>query len=133
MVCATPSLSTFYLVSISLIVSKFLGGFSFHVIIFQPLVNVTILTYNRHSWPLSSEGSLACHTGHFFIWSFLRTHDNQTCCLTLSSGGVNTCINSMSLVIWVWTALSHIRGERSTNWWRQHSSCCTGHFHLYQN
>ena len=30
-----------------------------------------ILTYARHSWPLSSEGSLACHTycdtGHPFI------------------------------------------------------------------
>ena len=30
-----------------------------------------ILTYARHSWPLSSEGSLACHTycdtGHSFI------------------------------------------------------------------
>ena len=26
-----------------------------------------ILTNARHSWPLSSYGSLACHTGHTFI------------------------------------------------------------------
>ena len=37
--------------------------------IFHPYGDVTItgerlqiLTYARHSWPLSSEGSLACHT-----------------------------------------------------------------------
>ena len=35
-----------------------------------------ILTYTRHSWPLSSEGSLACHaycdTGHPFIMLILQ-------------------------------------------------------------
>ena len=45
---------------------------------FHSFADVTIagerlqfLTYARHSWPLSSEGSLACHTycdtGHLFI------------------------------------------------------------------
>ena len=33
--------------------------------------SLQILTYARHSWPLSGEGSLACHTycdtGHSFI------------------------------------------------------------------
>ena len=54
------------------------GGFSSHSRIFHLYGDVTIageglqiLTYARHSWPLSSEGSLACHTycdtGHPFI------------------------------------------------------------------
>ena len=41
-----------------------------------------ILTYARHLLPLSSEGSLACHTfcdtGHPFIWSSPRTSDTHT-------------------------------------------------------
>ena len=54
------------------------GVFSSHSRIFHSYGDVTvagegqqILTYARHSWPLSSEGSLACHTycdtGHPFI------------------------------------------------------------------
>ena len=53
-------------------------GFSFRSRIFHLYGDVTfaseglqILTFARHSWPLSSEGSLACHTycdtGHPFI------------------------------------------------------------------
>ena len=53
-------------------------GFSFHSRIFYSYGDVTIadeglqiLTYARHSWPLSSEGYLSCHTycytGHPFI------------------------------------------------------------------
>ena len=53
-------------------------GFSSHSRIFHSYGNVTftgeglqILTYARHSWSLSSEGSLACHTyfdtGHPFM------------------------------------------------------------------
>ena len=53
-------------------------GFSSHSRIFDSFGDVTfadeglqILTYARYSWPLSSEGSLACHTycdtGHPFI------------------------------------------------------------------
>ena len=53
-------------------------GFSSHSRIFHSYGDVTItveglkvLTYARHSWPLSSEGSSACHTycdtGHPFI------------------------------------------------------------------
>ena len=45
------------------------GGFSSHSRIFHSYGDVTItceglqiLSYARHSWPLSSEGSLACHT-----------------------------------------------------------------------
>ena len=42
-----------------------------------------ILTYVRQSWPLSSEGSLACHTycdmGHPFMMSSPRIRDSHTC------------------------------------------------------
>ena len=41
-----------------------------------------ILTYTRHSRPLSSEGSFTCHTycdtGHPFLRSSPRTHDIRT-------------------------------------------------------
>ena len=43
-----------------------------------------ILTYARHSWPESSEGSLACHTyydklrGIRLYWSSPRTRDTHT-------------------------------------------------------
>ena len=56
----------------------FVCGFSSHWRMFHLYGNVTIAgdgrqvsTYDRHSWSLSSEGSLACHTycdtGHPFI------------------------------------------------------------------
>ena len=71
----------------------FLWGFTSHSIIFQSYGDVTItgeglqiLTYARHSLPLSFEGSLACHTycnmGHPF------TH---ACCRAFGSGAVTTC------------------------------------------
>ena len=41
-----------------------------------------ILTFVRHIWPLSSEGSLACHPyidkGHRLKWSSPRTRDTHT-------------------------------------------------------
>ena len=48
-----------------------------------------ILTYARHSWPLSSEGSLACHTycdtGHPFIMvTFTALYDHTKCCILCS-------------------------------------------------
>ena len=43
-----------------------------------------IFTYARHSWPLSSEGSLVCHTfcdiGHPLLWSSPRNCDTQCSC-----------------------------------------------------
>ena len=59
-------------------IDQFVWGFSFHSWIFHSYGDVTIagqglqiLTYTRHSWPLNTEGSLACHTycdtGHPFI------------------------------------------------------------------
>ena len=57
---------------------RLFGVFSYHSRIFHSYGDVTIAgeglqiwTYARHSWPLSSEGSLACHTccgtGHLII------------------------------------------------------------------
>ena len=59
-------------------VSLFVYGFLSHSRIFLSYGNITItveghqiLTYTPHSWPLSSEGSLVCHTycdmGHSYI------------------------------------------------------------------
>ena len=63
------------------------------------------LTYTRHSWPLSSEGSSACHTycdtGHPFIMdnslSSPRTRDTHTYCRAFSSGAVTTCFYDLGL------------------------------------
>ena len=65
-------------VSMQLFVCSFVWVFSSHSRIFHSYGNVTIcgeglqiLTYARPSWPLRSEGSLACHifcdTGQLFI------------------------------------------------------------------
>ena len=55
------------------------------------------LTYARHSWSLSSEGSLAWHTNcdtwQSFIWSSPRTRDTHTCCRLSDSGAATTCFN----------------------------------------
>ena len=73
----------------------FVWGFYSHSGIFHSYGDVTItdqgiqmFTYARHSWPLSSEGSLACptycDTGHPFI----RTRDTHTCCPAFGSEDV---------------------------------------------
>ena len=54
-----------------------------------------ILTYARHSRPLSSEGSLACHTycdttGHLYYNGHLRGPVTHTCCRAFSNGTVTT-------------------------------------------
>ena len=60
-----------------------------------------ILTYARHSWPLSSEGSLTyhthCETGLPFIMVISRTRDTHTCCRAFGSGTVSTCFNDLGL------------------------------------
>ena len=50
-----------------------------------------VLTYARHLWPLSSEGSLACNT-YFDTGHPLspRTCDIHTCYRAFSSGAVTT-------------------------------------------
>ena len=60
-----------------------------------------ILNYARHSWPFSSEGSLACHTycdtGHPFIIVISRTSDTHTYSRAFSSGAVTTCFSDLGL------------------------------------
>ena len=59
-----------------------------------------ILTFTRHSWPLCSEGSLACHTycntGHPFIMvnSEVPWH---TFCRVFRSGALTTCLYDLGL------------------------------------
>ena len=49
-----------------------------------------ILIYSGHSWPLSTEGSLACQPycdmGHPFVMSFPRMSDTCICCQAFDSG-----------------------------------------------
>ena len=78
-----------------------------------PLPNkgLQILMYTRQSWPLSSEGSLACHTycdtGNMFnIWS-LKTPDTHTCCRPYGAGFVTT----WSVTIRDQTPISCMQGE----------------------
>ena len=63
------SLFVFKILRIRQMFCLFAWVLSSHSRIFHPYGDVTItgerlqiLTYARHSWPLSSEGSLACHT-----------------------------------------------------------------------
>ena len=60
------------------------------------------MTYARHSWLLSSEGSLACNTycdtGHPFVWSSPRTRDIHCwCCQEFDSSTVATYFNDLGL------------------------------------
>ena len=76
-----------------------------------------ILTYARHLWPLSTEGSIACHTycdtGHLFImiiskgvWHFL--------CQSFGSWAVFTCLNDIRLSRLGFEHPTYrLRGERS--------------------
>ena len=53
-----------------------------------------ILNYTRHSWPRSSEGSLACHTYCDLLctcFSSSMTRDTHTCGRAFSSGAITTC------------------------------------------
>ena len=77
-----------------------------------------VVTYTEHLWPLSTDGSLACHTycdtGYPFTLVIMRTRASHSCYWAFSSGAVTACFN-----YWV---LSHLgfknptfrmRGERS--------------------
>ena len=79
------------------------GGFLSYLRIYHSYEDFTItrerlqiLTYARHSWPLSSEGSLACHTycdtGHPFI---MVTPDT---CLVFGSGVVTAWFYNLGVL-----------------------------------
>ena len=85
----------------------FVCGFSSHSRIFHLYGDVTItgegvqiLTHTQHSWPLSSEGSLACHTycDISLEWSSPRTCDTHTCCRAFGSGAVTTCFHDLGVL-----------------------------------
>ena len=65
-------------------VCLFVWGFSSHSRIFThietlplPVKGCKILTYVRHSWPLSSEGSFACHIYRETWHLFMMTRDTH--------------------------------------------------------
>ena len=100
-------------------VCLFLWGFSSDFKIFYWYGDVTItdeglqiLTYTGHSWPLSSEVSLACHTyfNSRLWWSSTRTRDTYKCCRAFSSETVTNCFKSMIFRVWdSKTQLPHAR------------------------
>ena len=85
--------------------------------VFRPTgEGLQIMTYTRHSWPLSSEGSLACHTywdrEHPCIMVIWHTPVFEFLAVELLLLGLTT---------YVWcdrglTPISRMRGERSINW-----------------
>ena len=61
-----------------------------------------ILTYARRLWPLSSEGSSACHTnyhdtGHPFMMVISEDPWHSHLLLSFSSGAVTTCFHDLGL------------------------------------
>ena len=80
-----------------------LFGVCYHSGIFHSFADVLttseglqILTYTRHSWHLSSEGSLTCH----IKWDTnkpLIIHVTDTCYWASSSGAFTTCLNNLGL------------------------------------
>ena len=89
-------------------VCLFVWNFSSHSRNFHLFGDVTIageglhiLTYARHLWPLSSEGSLACHnycdTGHPFIMIISEDPWHCTLCQAFGSEAVTTFFNDFCL------------------------------------
>ena len=90
------------------LICLFVWGFSSHSRVSHSYGDFTIaneglqiLIYARHSWPLSSEGSLACHTysdtGRPFIWSSSRARDTHTYCRAFDSGAVTAYLYDLGL------------------------------------
>ena len=80
--------------------------FSSHSRIYFSLIwrngeGLQILTYTQYSWPLSSIGSLTCHTycdtGQPFIMVILEDTLHMHLMMTFGSGAVTTCFNDLDL------------------------------------
>ena len=110
--CKNPSnffVCLFLCLYLCLFLCLFAWSLSSHTRIFHSYGDVTvvgegrqILTYAWHSWPLSSEGSLACHTycdaGNPFVeWSSPRTRDTHTYSWAFSNGIVTSCFYELAL------------------------------------
>ena len=110
----------------------FVWSFSSHSIIFHSFGYVTIageglqiLTYARHLWPLSSEGSFACHiycdTGHPFIVVISEDPaDTHTYCLAFGRGVVTICFNLGLSRLGFEHPTFRLRGERSNSLRHRH-------------
>ena len=92
-----------------------------------------ILAFARHSWLLSSEGSLAyhtyCDTGYPFIMVISEDPWQHTYGRALSSGAVTTCFYDLGLSrLGFEHRTFRLRGERSSS--LRH--CCTTskHYHI---
>ena len=109
----------------SVIVCLFAWGFSSHSRIFHSYGDVTItgeglqiLPNARHLWPLSGEGSLACHTycetGHPFIMVISEVRETFTYCRAFNGAAVTTCFYDLGMLL-LWFELPTVRlwGERS--------------------
>ena len=63
------------------------------------IIRAVSLTCARHSWPLSNEEYLTCHTysdsGQPFIMIISKV--THTCCRAFGSGAVTTCFNDFAL------------------------------------
>ena len=91
-------------VSSSYIICDFLShSGDFHS--FDTITNegLRILTYARHSWPLSSEASSACHTyydtGHPFVMVIFVDPWHSHLLPSVWSGAVTTCFNNLVVVV----------------------------------
>ena len=63
-------------------------------------IRLQSLTYTQHSWLLSTEDSLMCHTNKPFIMVISedpRTRDTHSCCRLFGSGAVNTCFKDLGV------------------------------------
>ena len=91
-------------------------GISICIIVGEEL---QILTYAWHSWPLSSEGSLACYTycdtGHRLQWSSPRTRDTRAYCWAFGNGAVTTYFNDGPVAVGI--RILCLQGKFS-NWLR---------------
>ena len=82
-------------------------------------------------WPLSSEGSLACHTYrycdtlHPFIMVISEDSDTHTYCQAFSSGAVTTCFYDLGLSrLGFEHPTFRLRGQRSSLLRHRRGFCC---------
>ena len=79
-----------------------------------------ILTYARHSWQLSREGSLTYHTycdrAYPLWWSSPRTRDTHICCEAFGSGAVTTCFYDLGLA----RSTNNVSENAASHQWEWH-------------
>ena len=90
--CVLFSLSQFYVHFIDKYLFVFCCSKKFHSFGDITITGLKFFTCSRHLWPLSSEGSLTCHTGQPVIKLFQRTLDTHTFCRAFVSGALKTSI-----------------------------------------